>query len=146
MPLLFLTGLWGVITAFRPHVDLKLRGMRILLATAAATAGTVMVYGWIFERFVGDLMPLLALAGMIGTVDLWRRISGRPRATRTCVLAAIGVLALWGFCANMGIAITPAEYWTQTQLSNYVKFQHMVSDVTGHPLKWPCPHWQGWSA
>ena len=134
MPLLFLTGLWGVITAFRPHASLGLRGTRILLATSAATAGVVMVFGWIFERFVGDFMPLLVLASMIGTIDLWRRLGGRARATKTWALAAIGVLALWGFLANVGMAITPAEYWTRAQLSNYVEVQQKVSDISGHPL------------
>ena len=37
-----------------------------------------MVFGWMFERFVGDFVPLLVLASMIGMVDVWRRLMGTP--------------------------------------------------------------------
>jgi hypothetical protein len=108
--------------------------IRILLVTSAATAGSVMVYGWIFERFVLDFMPLLVLASMIGMVNIWHRLDTRSRTTRRWVFTAVAVLALFGFWANMGFAIAPVPTWTEAQLTNYIHVQQDLSDITGHPL------------
>ena len=134
MPLLFVSGLWGVITTFTPGRLQVLRAMRLLLVTSAATAGTVLVWGWIYERYEADFMPLLLLAAMIGMIDVWRRLDGRSRRTRTFVPTAIGVLALWGLWANMGFASTPNDGWTPAQLTHYVNAELAFSNFTGHPL------------
>ena len=63
------------------------------------------------------------LAGMIGTVDVWRRLAGRRRRTRLSAVIGIVVLALFGAAANMGLAVTPATDWTQGQLVRYVEAQ-----------------------
>ena len=133
-PLLVVAGVWGVIATFRPHRDTVERSLRILLIAMAATAGSAMIDGWILERFVGDFLPLLMLAGMIGTVDIWRRIADLRRRARLAALAAFAVLALFGAAANMGLAVTPALNWTQGQLVRYVEAQRALSDITGHPL------------
>ena len=134
MPLLFATGLWGLITAFAPRRRTVVRGLRILLIAMVATAGTVMIFGWVLERFVADFMPLLVLASIIGMVDIWSRLDGRTRVLRVLVPATIGLLALFGFVANIGIAITPDKNWTQAQVDHYVSAERALSDVTGHPL------------
>jgi hypothetical protein len=134
MPLLFVAGLWGVITAFGRHRSVVVRSFRILLLVAAATAAAMLVYGTIYERFLGDFMPLLVLASAIGLVDIWIRIADKRRSVRTLVPAAVGALALFGFVANMGIAVAPQIGWTQTQAINFVRAQRAASDVTGHPL------------
>jgi Bacterial Ig domain len=134
MPLLFGAGLWGVITTFLPRRPVMVRSLRIFLLVAAASGAALMLYGTILERFVADMMPLLVLASMIGMVDIWRRLDGRRRARRILVPAVIGILALIGFVASMGIAITPQDNWTQTQTDHYVQAEQAVSNVTGHPL------------
>jgi hypothetical protein len=134
MPLLFGAGLWGVISTFLPHRPMVVRSLRILLLAAAASAGAMMLFGLILERYVGDFMPLLVLASMVGMVDIWRRLDCRRRGARILVPAVIGVLALVGFVASVGIAITPQDNWTQTQTDHYVQFEQAVSNVTGHPL------------
>jgi hypothetical protein len=133
-PLLVVAGAWGVITTFARHRDIVQRSLRILLIAMAATAGSAMIDGWILERFVGDILPLLMLAGMIGTVDIWRRLADRRRRVRLFALAAFVVLALFGAAANVGLAVTPAVGWTQGQLVRYVEVQRAFSDITGHPL------------
>ncbi len=133
-PLLVVAGVWGAIVTFIPHRDTVERSLRILLIAMAAAAGSAMIDGWILQRFVGDFLPLLMLAGMIGTVDVWRRLAGRRRRTRLSVVIGIVVLALFGAAANMGLAVTPATDWTQGQLVRYVEAQRAFSDITGHPL------------
>jgi hypothetical protein len=134
MPLLFGLGTWGVVAAFSRHGVKEMAAIRILLVTSAATAAALMVYGWIYERFVSDFLPLLVLAAMIGLIDVWRRFDARSRATRRWVFAGVGALGLFGFWANMGFSITPVSNWTQTQLTSFVRVQRDLSDITGHPL------------
>jgi hypothetical protein len=133
MPMLFLAGVWGAISTFGRHRPVVVRSFRILLLAAAATAGAMLIYGSIFERFLGDFMPILVLASTIGIVDVWQRLGGR-RMARVLFSGALGVLALFGFVANMGIAVAPQYFWTQTQADHYVRAEQIMSDVTGHPL------------
>jgi hypothetical protein len=134
MPLLFVFGSWGVVTSFTRGRANVFGALRILLVTSALSAGAMMIYGWIYERYVTDFIPLLVLASMIGMVDVWQRLAGCSRAARVRVPAVIGLLALFGVWANLGFAITPDPNWTQTQLTNYIDAQRTVSDITGHPL------------
>ncbi len=85
MPLLFGTGLWGVVFLCAPHRPLMVRSLRILVLTAAAIAGALLIYGTIYERFLGDFVPLLIVASAAGMVDIWRRLSGKRRPTRIIV-------------------------------------------------------------
>lgn len=134
MPLLFGVGLWGVITTFAPHRRAVLRALRLLLVATAATAAGVMIFGWILERYVADFLPFLILASMIGMVDIWDRLRGRSRTVRCVVPTAVGLLALFGFVANVGSSIVPTANWTQVQANHYVAVEQALSDVTGHPL------------
>ncbi len=134
MPLLFGAGLWGVIATFEPGRPAVVRSIRILLVAAAVSAGSVMIFGWVLERFVGDFMPLLILASMIGMVDIWRRLEGRQPTVHFLAPAVVLVVGLFEFVAMMGIAATPVANWTQTQAGNYVHAERTVSDLTGHPL------------
>jgi hypothetical protein len=134
MPFLFVAGLWGVITTFTPGRRVQFRALRLLLLASGATAAAIMIFGWIFERFAADFVPLLVLAAMIGTVDVWNRIDARPRTTRVFVPVVAAVLAWFGFWANMAFAITPWTTWNSVQASNFINVQHTVSDFTGHPL------------
>jgi hypothetical protein len=134
MPLLFLLSCWGVVTAFRPHPVGRAGAMRLLLAaTAMATAG-VLLFGYIAERYLADFLPFLVLAGMIGLVDVWRRVDGRrtrsggrARSTGMVVLMVVLVLGVVSVWANLGAAITPSGLWTSTQAMNFVSFQKRVS-------------------
>lgn len=134
MPLLFAAGVWGAISTLGRHRPMIVRSFRLLILTGAAGAAAMLVYGTIYERFLGDFMPLLIVASMIGFVDVWRRLGGRRRPARTVAVAIIGLGAAFGFVANMGIAISPQDNWTQTQADHYVRAEQVVSDITGHPL------------
>jgi hypothetical protein len=133
MPLLFGAGLWGAITTFAPGRPTMVRALRLILIAAGASAGAMLIYGSIFERFLGDFMPVLVLGSALGMVDLWRRLDGRVRSKRV-VVSTIAVAALFGLVANVGIAIAPQAYWTETQTRNYVHAAEVVGNVTGHTL------------
>ena len=36
--------------------------------------------------------------------------------------------------ANIGLAITPSDAWSQAQATNFLNMQRVISDATGHPL------------
>ena len=134
MPLLFATGLWGVITTFASRRRAEISALRLLLIATAVSAGAVMIFGWVLERYVADIMPLLVLASVIGLVDIWCRLDGRRRTARIIAPAIVGLLALFGFVANMGMASTPTVDWTRTQLAHYIEAEKTAGDITGHPL------------
>jgi hypothetical protein len=134
MPLLLATGLWGTVTTFWRHRPVMVRSFRLLLVAAAASGGAMLIYGTVYERFLADFLPILVLASAIGVVDIYRRLDGRTRVPRVLVPAVVGLLAVFGFVANMGIAITPQSSWTQTQADHYVQAELDLSNLTGHPL------------
>ena len=134
MPVLVVAGLFGVITAFTPHRPRVFEALRILLVTSALTAGVILIYGWIVERYEADFLPLLLLAAMIGIVELFRWLPGWSRLARRSAYVSVCVLALFGLWTNLGLAITPNPNWDRTQLTHYVDAQRALSDLTGHPL------------
>ncbi len=134
MPLLFLFGLWGVISAFRPTPVGKSILIRILLVTTALATGTVLIFGWIGNRFSADFLPFLVLASAVGMVDVWRRMEGKGRRDRYFMIAAATVIGVFGIAANIGIASSYQPTLSSTQALHYVMFQKTISDVTGHPL------------
>jgi hypothetical protein len=126
MPLVFLAGCWGVITAFRPHAVGRAGVMRLLLvATAAGTAGVLLI-GYIADRYLADLLPFAVLAAMIGLVDVWRRLDGRSRSWRMAGLVVVAVLGLFGLWANLGAALAPTSLWSPTQANRFVRFEQSL--------------------
>jgi hypothetical protein len=134
MPFLFVAGFWGAVTSFTPGRPTQFRALRLLLLSAAVPAAVIMIYGWIFERFVADFVPLLVLAAMVGVVDLWNRMGSVSRNGRKSLLLAGGAMAVLGFWANMSFALVPTNYWNAEQGSRFIEAQLSLSDVTGHPL------------
>jgi hypothetical protein len=124
MPLLFLLACWGTVATFRPRHLGNVRALRILwVATAAATSGVLLYGATIAERYLADFIPFLALASMVGLVDLWARLSLRTSSVRVASVAAVVVLGVFGVWVNIGGAVLPAALWTPTQARNYVSFQ-----------------------
>ena len=128
MPLLLALACWGVVTAFRPRPLGPLVPVRLLLVATATATGGVLLFGYIADRYLADFLPFLVLAGIIGLVDIWRRVDGQSRrSVRVVTVAAIVVLGLFSWWANVGAAITPSALWTTTQARNFVSFQKSVS-------------------
>ena len=145
MPLFFLLGAWGVISAFRPRPSAAFRAIRILLVAAALGAGAVLVFGWIYDRYLADFLPFLVLGAALGLVDVWRRLDGHSRRLRMLALSAVAALGLYGAVANIGMALTPTDTWSPDQVLHYVQAQKRIGDVTGARLSaergYRLPNW-----
>lgn len=134
-PLLFLLSVLGVVGAFRRRAGSMAKLVRIPMIGATTGAVSILVWGYIAERYLADFMPFVIVACIVGMVELWRRLDGRSRRTRRIWTAVVVVLGVFGLAANVGSAITPTVYFTQAQAVAYVKAQKAFSDVTGDPLR-----------
>ncbi|MGZ6977099.1 MAG: hypothetical protein ACXVJW_03250 [Acidimicrobiia bacterium] len=135
MPLLFFLGGWGVIVSFRRRVVDGLRRVRILLVASAASGAAIFIWGYLANRYLADFLPFLAIAATAGMVDVWRRWEHGSRRTHGLVLGAVALVGLFGIVANVGVAITPSEYWSSDQARRFVEAQQSMSDLTGHQLE-----------
>jgi hypothetical protein len=126
-PLLLVLGCWGTITAFRPRGIGRVRLTRIILLGAAAGAGGVLLWGYISQRYLGDVMPFFIIAGGIGLIDVWRRLESRPQRTKGLVLGGIATLGVYCIAANLAISSYPASQWTMTQLARFTSVQKSLS-------------------
>jgi hypothetical protein len=135
MPLLFLLGCWGMITAFRPNPVGRVALTRLLLLASGSACAALMLWGYIAPRYLADFMPFLVLAGAVAMVDIWRRLEGRSRSVRSVALAVIALVSLFTIVANIGMASTPNEQWNTSQVLHYVETQRAFSDLTGGTLQ-----------
>jgi len=127
MPLLFLLSLWGLVTALRPNPVGLLRLTRIVLLSAAAATVGVLLWGYIADRYLADVMPFLILASVIGFVDLWRRAASRSRRMRIGLVASVGILVAFSVVANVGAALESMVVWTTSQATRFVEAQQALS-------------------
>lgn len=127
MPLLFVAACWGLVTAFRPRGLGKVRLTRIPLIGGALGAGGVLLWGYISERYMADIVPFLVLAAGIGMVDLWHRLATRPTRIRTGALAVVVAATTYCVVANVAIAIAPVGQWSNQQNLNFVTAQRNLS-------------------
>jgi hypothetical protein len=120
MPLLFLLTCWGLVTSFRRRALGQMRLIRIVLVTAAAGAGGVVLWGYISERYMADFMPVLILAGAVGLIDICRRLALRPRTFKQGALGLLLIGTTYGVVANLAIAAFPVGQWSITQTARFV--------------------------
>jgi hypothetical protein len=134
-PLLFLLGVWGLVTSFRPKAIGKVARTRLLLLASGSAGAALMLWGYIAPRYLGDFVPFLVLASAVAMADIFRRLEGRKRSVRIGSVAVIAVVALFSIIANIGMAVVPVpSEWDTEQVVNYVQAQKTLSDLTGHPL------------
>jgi hypothetical protein len=136
MPLAFALGVWGAVATFRRRPAGRTALVRIpMLAAAAATVG-IFVWGYVANRYLADLMPLLFVAGAVGIADLWRRLETLSGRTQTIWCSVIGVVAALSILFNLAIASTPQDVgaWQGSKVRSYVQNQEDLSRVTGNPI------------
>jgi hypothetical protein len=127
MPLLFLLACWGTIATFRPKALVPYRLARIVLIAGVAATSGVFLWGYIGERYLGDFMPFVIVAGGVGLIDVWRRIEGRSRKARVSVLGIVSVVAVYCVVVNVAIAMGPSEQMTPRQIQDLVSAEKSLS-------------------
>lgn len=96
-------GLVGaVIVLRRPTVRRALRPATIPLIGAVASALTILPFGYIANRYLADVAPVLVLVGAIGIQALLLVIDGSDRRLVAPVWGVLGALALFGVWVNVG--------------------------------------------
>ena len=126
-PLLFLLGCWGVVTAFRPREIGQVRLTRIILLGAAAGAGGVLLWGYISQRYLGDLMPFFIIASGIALIDVWRRLEARPQRVKGLALGAVVTIGAYCVAANSAIAAFPVAQFTMAQSARFLSVEKSLS-------------------
>ena len=127
MPLLFLLACWGVVTSFRPHGPGRVYLTRVVILTAGAGAVGVLVWGYIAQRYLADILPLLIVGSAIGMVELWRLLATRTRGIRIAALCVIAALGAYGVAANVSFGSAPTAQFNQNQLQNFISKQQSLS-------------------
>jgi hypothetical protein len=133
-PLLFLLTIWGFITVCLRRPAGSTRTIAVVLIAAAAPAAAILVFGFVAERFTGDILPLLVVGSMLGLVDLWRRLEHSSRSIRKGAVTLVVVLGLFGVVANTAMSVTPTGWWSNQQFVHYLQFQKTAGDLIGRPL------------
>jgi hypothetical protein len=136
-PMLFLAGLIGLVVLIAPRRFVRgtpdagdgVAVARIPVVGAAVGGSVIVVFGYIAQRYVTDLFPVAALAGLVGLTALGTRLAPRPASTdggaadrptddrptgdrptdrRWALVAGVAVLvvtSLWTVWANAGMAL-----------------------------------------
>ena len=136
MPLLFLLGCFGLIVMFRRGAPRQAGPVRIVLLGAGAATAGIFLWGYISNRYLAELMPIVILASIVGLIELWRRLDTKAPRPRHRALVAIAILGVFGIVANLGITSTPPDPFASggRRIHDYVATQKAISDLTGHPL------------
>jgi hypothetical protein len=122
-PLLFLLGCWGLITAVRLRAVRRVRLIWFVLLGAAAGASGVLLWGYISQRYLGDLMPFFVIAAGIGLVDGCRRLETRSKRVKAGAIGALAAVGVYCLAANVAIAAFPVAQWTMAQNANFVSVE-----------------------
>ncbi|MET0627254.1 MAG: hypothetical protein ABW033_02200 [Acidimicrobiia bacterium] len=125
VPFLLVLAIVGVAFAFRPSrwSDSGRATLRVPILAATAGAATILPFGFIANRYLGDFVPLLALAGAAGLQVLLAttRKSGDSKSVDATTgtdrwrMAGVGVLVLlaaWTCWANLGLALRYQREWS----------------------------------
>ncbi len=143
MPAIAAAAIVGIFFVFRSRRDAMtdLVVLRVPLIGAALGAAGVLVYLSIVQRAVGDLMPLLVLAGIVGFQVLVHRMITMARWTRRILLLGAGALALFGILATTSLSILfQREMWTGQPSSSrdqFVALQERINKALfGEPLSY----------
>ncbi len=136
MPGLVGLSTWGLVTTFRRRGPDQARLLRIPVLGAGAVCGAILIYGYISYRYLAELLPLFAIAGAVGLVDLGHLFLLRPPRHRQVFLAVLGALTLFAVWANTAVAVTTEKLANPgPSLDRYLGFQERVSDLLpGDPL------------
>lgn len=114
MPALALLGIFGVAAALVPRFGRTSDAawLRVPLLGALGALGLTVAISYVANRYLGDWVPLLVLAALIGIQVLLRRGEEREhrRASRLWIAIA-AILAVFGIWVNGGLAVVYARLY-----------------------------------
>jgi len=134
MPLLFLLACWGVGASFRRRPLGRGNVTRIVVLAGAICCGPVMLFAYISNRYLADLLPLLIVASAVGLVDLWGRTTSWRRVLRRLLVTVLAVLTILSMTINLAVASTPQVTTSRPEALSYVRRQVSVANLLGVPL------------
>jgi hypothetical protein len=116
LALLGAIGLWATVRCSFARTR-AVAALRVPLLGAGAGVVLVLAIAFVANRYLGDWLPLLAIAGLTGLQVLMLRRTGPPRRRgASAVLVAAALLAVFGLWANFSLALVyqrlynPAPY------------------------------------
>jgi hypothetical protein len=135
--LLVVLAVVGMIAVLRaPRSGSAVAGLaRLRVPLIGAVVGCLgsLSLAWILERYTGDFLPLLVLAGAVG---LWRTaalMDRRSRRARATVGAVLAVLAVWSCWAMGGLTLlyqrAYAPLVTRVSRAQFIDFQMTVHEL-----------------
>jgi hypothetical protein len=134
MPLLFLLTCWGVVASFRRRPLGRGNLTRIVVIAGVISCGPVMLFAYISDRYLADLLPLFIVASAVGLIDLWGRTTSWRRGMRRVMVIVLTLLTVISFTINLAVASTPQPNTSHTQALAYVRRQVSVANLLGVPL------------
>jgi len=135
MPGLVVLSIWGAVVAVRDRKRWPGSPLWWLLASLALPPGFLFLVAYLTHRYTAEFVPLLAVAGAIGLVDLLGRAGRWGVDRRDLLLGGLGALALFGIVANVALAVqTQALANPGAVLSDHVAAQDRWSGLLGGDL------------
>jgi len=134
MPLLLILTMVGVLGILRPSSPQSVRLMSIPLVAATLSAGVLLVFGFLDNRFVGDFLPLLVIGSAVGLPVVWQYLGSQGHWAQWCAVGVISLLSAYSLAVNVGMSITPTGWWSSEQAAAYVRAQERVGSVLGSPV------------
>lgn len=107
-PLLALLALLGAVAVLTPKRFGLAPGAEVFrIPMLGAVAGGIGFFaiGYMANRYMSDLFPLLALGAVVGAQVLFRLVSRSAGVLRRVGWAGVAALTLWGAWVNMGLGV-----------------------------------------
>ncbi len=126
-PVFFVLGLVGAAALVAPRrmrSPDSLSRVRVIVLGALAGSLAIFPFGFIAQRYLVDLFPLLLLTSLVGLHWLWSRRAGTGRRRVVLVSACIVVLAVFTTWANFSLGL-----WFQRALDPNAPEEQVASFV-----------------
>jgi hypothetical protein len=136
--LLAIVAVLALIVRPRFTVPGALAALRIALVGAVVGCALVIGISYVAQRYLGDFLPLLALAALLGLqILLFRLEEERTRRLARGLLVVTAVLAVFGVWANLSLTVLYQRLYNPTEPAMrqaMLSFQYDVDRRTpGHP-------------
>ena len=109
MTALFVLWVIGVVASFRPAPPGSSPGTALRIPILAGLVGcvSVLAFGFIANRYLGDFIPAVTVGAVIGfhVCARWAAQPGTRRVAVQTVAGALAVLVVWTCYVNLGLAL-----------------------------------------